>query len=185
MKGIFKHENVYVLVNKDIRDDINTEDINALVFSSNSEYEKNDVYLYGGRVHLKKTDSKNINLQIDGNIIKKIVLDHGDYSSSDEWNLETMVAFLNQMENLGIDTFIDNYREQLKNIKKDIESIAEKLEQELSIKYDQYKDNNLFSYRRFIKELSCIIFLFFINMNAGLENHFYTDAYDTIVNMYF
>ena len=185
MKGIFKHENVYVLIKKDIRDDVNTEDINALVFSSDFEFEKSDVYLYGGRVHLKKSVYKNINLQIDGIKIKKIELHQGDYNSSDEWELETMVAFLNQMENLGIDTFIDNYREQLKNIKKDIESMAEKLEQELSIKYDQFKDNNLFSYRSFIKELSCIIFLFFINMNAGLENHFYTDAYDTIIDMYF
>ena len=39
--------------------------------------------------------------------------------------------------------------------------------------------------KKFINELTCIIYCLLINMNAGLDNQFYTDAYNEIINLYF
>ncbi len=187
MKGIFKKDNVYVYVNnKEKRDDIQEEDMNALVYSPDSEYGKEYVCLYGGRVYLGYNDYSSLKLSVDGISIRQI--QHSDnywFTLSESLDMKKVTAFLNQMENLGIDTFLDNYKKQLVNFKKEMEEKVGKMEQEQSIHYEDYIAKRITSLRNALTHLACIIFCLLINMNAGLDNQTYTDAYNEIINLYF
>lgn len=190
MNAIFKKENVYVAIkSKDTREDIQCEEMDTLIFATHYEYEKQKVYLYGGRVYLENYgyNGLDIKISIDGIPIREISYNNKDsfFFAQVAMTVSKATAFLNQIENLGIDSFLDNYKSQLQEFKKDLEAQAEKIEQEQSIQFNEDKSTFLVSLRRFINELSCIIFCLLINMNAGLDNQFYTDAYNEIINLYF
>ena len=187
MDGIFKKDNVYVYVtNKGRRDDIQIEDMTTLVYSPDSKYEKQQVSLFGGRVYLNSTGYYYINMRVDGIRISHILHDNDLwFVLSDSWGLGEVTAFLNQMENLGIETFLENYKKQLVNFKKEMEEEVEKMEQEQSIHFDEKKVSSISNLKRAIVKLAIAIFCLFINMNAGLENQTYTDAYNEIINLYF
>ncbi len=187
MDGIFKKDNVYVYVtNKGRRNDIQEEDMTTLVYSPDSEYEKQHVSLYGGRVYLHWSGYYSLRMSVDGISIGQIL--HNDnlwFVLSDSLGLGEVTAFLNQMENLGIETFLENYKKQLVNFKKEMEEEVEKMEQEQSIHFDEKKVSSISNLKRAIVKLAIAIFCLFINMNAGLDNQTYTDAYNEIINLYF
>lgn len=99
--------------------------------------------------------------------------------------LHKVAAFLTQIENLGIDTFLENYRNQLQSFKTEIEKTIEQIQEEQALKYEESKNFTIYGLRKFVRELSCLILCLFINMNAGLDNQCYIDAYNTIFNLYF
>lgn len=188
MNAIFKRENVYVVViDKDIRDDVFATDLGGLIW----DYDQMDYNgeLYGGRVSLKYIQGHHLDcmISIDGITLKNFVR----YSNSkgiyedDVFSLNQIAAFLNQIENLGVDTFLENYKLHLQELKSELEGQADSLQQELALNYNDDKAKVLDSIKKVILSLACIIFSLLINMNAGLENHHYTEAYDNIINLYF
>jgi len=184
MNAIFKKENVFIVIkDKDLRDGINGNEIDSLIY----DYDyKDDVCLFGGRVHLRY-GSKNefVKLKVDGISIQEVYYKDSVFSVGKEIDLCKTAAFLNQMENLGVDSFLENYKKQLLEFKKELEIEVEKTEQEQSVQFDEDRSTFLTSLKKFINELTCIIFCLLINMNAGLDNQFYTDAYNEIINLYF
>ena len=184
MNAIFKKENVFIVVkDKDIRNGINKNEIDSWVYDYNN---KDNVYLYGGRVHIYYGSGGDlVKLKVDGIPIQEVYYKKNGISTSEEVDLSKAAAFLNQMENLGVDSFLENYKNQLQEFKKELEVKAEKIEQEQSVQFDEDKSNFLTSLKKFINELTCIIFCLLINMNAGLDNQYYTDAYNEIINLYF
>lgn len=187
MEGIFKKDNVYVYVNnKEKRDDIQEEDMDALVYSPDFDYGKRYVCLYGGRVTLNCQTYSELDLKVDGILIQHIQYnDNLWFTLSGTLNIDKVTAFLNQMENLGIDTFLENYKKQLVNFKKEMEEKLEKMEQEQSDHFDEKKVSSISTLKKAILKLAFAIFCFLINMNAGLDDQTYTDAYNEIVNLYF
>jgi hypothetical protein len=187
MDAIFKKENVYVLVReKDLRDGIDLSESNDMVILCDSS----TIYLYGGRVELTCYTDGDCRFDIDGIAIQMLVtcVDSNGFESltfGSYLSLGQTVAYLNQMENLGVDSFLENYKLQLQELKKDIEVKVEKLEQELAIEDNGKKVQQLNKFKNFIVTLTNIIFSLLVNMNAGLENHHYTAAYDNIINLYF
>jgi hypothetical protein len=103
----------------------------------------------------------------------------------DKFSLEQAAAYLNQLENLGVDSFLENYKLQIQEIKRELESKADSLQHELAIEQDNYKAGLLNSIKKVLFRLTILIFSLLVNMNAGLENHQYTEAYDQIINLYF
>lgn len=188
MIGIFKKDNVYVtVIDQFTRKDIQKENMDTLIFSPENEYHKKEVLLYGGRVSLKEKNSYyDVSLSIDGIKIQYIQYsDYLGYDLSEKLNIEKATAYLNQMENLGIDTFLENYKQQLVTFKKEMEEKLEKMEQEQSLHYDEKKVFPIQTLKKQIFELAITIFFLLINMNAGLDNQTYTDAYNEIFNLYF
>lgn len=184
MDAIFKYDNVYVIApSKDIRQDVNVEDIQELVY----DYAVNDhVNLYGGRIYLRYHDRENLIMTVDGITIKGISFSSsGECETTSHMSLHKATSFLNQIENLGVDTFMENYKIQLQTLKTEIEGSVIKLEQELSIQQDEDKNSVLNNLRASLRMLSCMIFMFLINLNAGLDNHCYSEAYENITNLYF
>ena len=188
MDGIFKKDNVYVYVdNKEERDGVQGEDMDALVYSPDSDYVRSHVYLYGGRLYLEHSYSTSVLcLKVDGIPIYELCYEENyEYTLDDRFKIDKIVAFLNQIENLGIDTFLENYKNQLQQFKAEMEEKVEKMQQEQSIQFDENKKTYIDSIRQLIANLTCMIFCLLINMNAGLDNQTYTDAYNEIVNLYF
>ena len=63
--------------------------------------------------------------------------------------------------------------------------MAENIQQELAMNDDDKKATLLHNLKKIILKMTCIIFSLLINLNAGLDNHYYTAAYDIIINQYF
>lgn len=184
MKGIFKNENVYVYIDdKNVYKD-SIKEVNMFIIGE----EKHRCLLYGGRVEIEHYRMNGyyqdwgFNLHVDGIEILDISKD-GHFKI---YNYPSRaVAYLNQIENLGVDSFLENYKLQLQQIKLEFESYADGIQQELAINYDEKKAEKLSNYKEFILTLGCVIFALLINMNAGLQNQDYINAYDNIINTYF
>ena len=94
-------------------------------------------------------------------------------SETDEANM------LHGTMNANLNNLIKGVKE---GFKKELEIKVEEIEQEQSVQFDEDKSTFLTSLKKFINELTCIIFCLLINMNAGLDNQYYTDAYNEIIN---
>lgn len=192
MNAIIKHENVYVFVsdkNKTLREDVNLED--SLILCKDKKVIRR--FLYGGRVYLSFVAGTGgfihddlCTIAIDGITIKSFYVDSSNkVFSNNNLDLSKATAYLNQIENLGVDSFLENYKLQLQEIKKEFESMKDELQSELAVNYDENKASTLDSIKKMILSITCIIFYLLVNMNAGLNNHHYINAYNEIINMYF
>lgn len=146
--------------------------------------------LCGGRVRLE-----NSYMSIDGLCIYKIGYSYycSAISSSysyyypyirEELSFGTVTAYLNQIEQLGVDTFLKNYKEALLNLKKEMLEMSEKLESDLQIKEDDSKRKTLDCIKEVIVRIMIILVGLMVNMDAGLDNHIYSDTYEEIISEY-
>ena len=193
MKAILKKDNVYILVrDKNPRAGITLDNLENLILCNNLNLKSISIIknnIYGGRVYLEIPAYRNGSdmlydycyLTIDGIEIMRFEL----YSSTNKLSFEHITAYLNQIENLGVDSFLENYKLQLQEIKKEFESMKDELQSELAVNYDENKASTLDYIKKMILSITCIIFSLLINMNAGLNNHHYINAYNEIINMYF
>ena len=182
---IFKCENVYVLVkDKELSNDENSSIPTELVFSFDNHYSK-EISLYSGRVQITTERYGDENyIDIDGIAICSFRCDVNP-SMTNCLSLEKVVAYLNQIENLGVDSFLENYKCQIQELKKECEGRIKDLEQDLALKHDDGKAMILSTFKNFVMNLACMVIMLMINMNTGLDNHCYTTAYDKIINLYF
>lgn len=187
MKAIFKHENTYVVIEKkEVREGVDLGSCQELILARGFK-SKND--LYGGRVDFYVVSGDYCKIAIDGIIIKRFHYNDGysgySFIVQDEFGYSQIAAILNQIENLGVDSFLDNYKKELQKLKVDFEKLSEDWQQELSVSDDKDKRRNLEKLKNILVAMGCIIFSLLINMNAGLDNSYYINAYDAIVSMYF
>ena len=137
--------------------------------------------MFGGRIRLTTR------LYVDGIIIKVINFDDSDGKILFEEVLPTdsVCSFLNQIEMLGVDTFLDNYKQSLLDAKEKYEDLARKIETNISISPDNSNLKRRLRYiNEFIGEVISIIFMLAINMNAGMDNHMYSNAFSEFINLY-
>lgn len=182
---IFKCENVYVLVkNRQLSNDKNSSSPNELILSFDN-FNIKEISLYGGRVTIETTNYGRVNrINIDGITIHRFTCDVNP-SLISSISPDRLVAYLNQIENLGVDSFLENYKCQIQELKKECEGRIKDLEQDLALKHDDGKAMILSTFKNFVMNLACMLIMLMINMNAGLDNHCYTTAYDKIINLYF
>lgn len=174
MNAIFLKDNVYVCINK--KECKNNEMIsNEEVFILPGYHKFKTYDLYGGRVNLTLSDYDTNEMNIDGIPILKF---EENYNLSEELPANTICAYLNQIHQLGIDTFLANYKAAIEKLKIEIDNRLSK-----SISMDNKslttKLNNI------LDMLTAILFALWINMNAGLDDHIYTDTYNNIINLFF
>lgn len=198
MKTIFFHNGVYVYSEEefDFEDDDNKEKTDvSIIVSADYPYGSDSRLLYGGRVEVSLRYDLGCRLTIDGVDIK----DFHYYESSnktcaefyvtDELPEQKVTAYLNQIEQLGIDTFLENYKTALENSKADIMVLCEKYESLL--KEEEPGSESADTYKRFLDKaracltiLTIILFSLACNMKTGLDNHVYEDAYNEVLAEY-
>ena len=154
-------------------------------------YSSGEAILFGGRVDVYGSSS-GWSLSVDGISIKKLCStswhydNDGFYYAKVDSSLDTaqVTSYLNQMQQLGVDTFLANYKQSLEKSKEELSVICDKLESELSVQENEIKKKFLGKLRDVIIELVVILFALMVDVNVGLDNHNYVDAYNKIVNEY-
>jgi hypothetical protein len=179
MEAIVYHNGVYMFVmdnSKELSENIPDEEI---VVSSNIADKK----LVGGRIRLAKNGAR---LYVDGIEIQTINCDdYGKITFIQDHPKDSVCAFLNQIEMLGVDTFLENYKQSLLNAKSSYEDLANKIETNISISPDRDDlKRRLIYINEFLHEVICIVFILTINMNAGMDNHVYSDSFSEFINLY-
>lgn len=168
MDAIIFKDNVYVYIEcKECKDENIMQKEEVFKFPG-------DYNLYGGRVEIRLGNNIS-SLTIDG--LSIIRLDQY-YNLDKKLPLNTICAYLNQINQLGIDTFLANYKVAIENLK--IETINKLNESKTTNNKTLISDLN-----DILDELTAILFALWMNMNAGLDNHIYTETYNNIINLYF
>ncbi len=172
MEAIFLVNGVYVCIddNRSYRRELEEEQ----TFIVN---EGGRCVLFGGRVVVE-----NYGLSIDGIELYNFKIGYTE-PLSNYFSIEAITAYLNQMGQLGVDTFLCNYKEAAKCFKNEVSSLSCKLEAELQVREDKEKERSLMRLREIIDGLIGLLFLLSINMNAGIDNHTYINAYDECENI--
>ena len=180
MEAIVYYNGVYLFV-KDCSSEF-SENIpeDAIVVDNNSAEKP----LFGGRIRLTRSGAR---LSVDGIKIQAIIYDDSDGQLTFNQDLpkDSVCSFLNQIEMLGVDTFLDNYKQSLLDAKEKYEDLARKIETNISISPDNSNLKRRLRYiNEFIGEVISIIFMLAINMNAGMDNHMYSNAFSEFINLY-
>lgn len=140
--------------------------------------------MFGGRIRLTRSGE---GLSVDGIKIQAIIYDDydGQLTFNQDLPKDSVCSFLNQIEMLGVDTFLDNYKQSLLDAKEKYEDLARKIETTISISPDNSNLKRRLGYiNEFIGEVISIIFMLSINMNAGMDNHMYSNAFSEFINLY-
>ena len=181
MKAILLENGIYIgvdtYVDKSL-DDSKIQESKELVCCG--EYSSDNAILFGGRVGVRYYSDWN--LSVDGIKIKVLGYntDYPYFANS----FQNVVAYLNQMQQLGVDTFLANYKLSLEKTKEELTVICDKLEGELSVQENEWKAKLLAKLRNVIIEMIVVLFALMVDVNVGLDNHNYVDAYNEIVNEY-
>lgn len=176
MEAIFLVNGVYVCIddNRSYRRELEEEQ----TFIVN---EGGRCVLFGGRV-VVECSCRGYELSIDGIELYNFIIGYTE-PLSNYFSIEAITAYLNQMGQLGVDTFLCNYKETAKCLKNEVSSLSCKLEAELQVREDKEKERSLMRLRKKIDGLIGLLFLLSINMNAGIDNHTYINAYDECENI--
>ena len=194
METIFFKNGVYVCSEEEFNfeDKDNKVKADASIIISNNE-NPNSRLLYGGRVKVSLLNAI-FHIAIDGIEVKAF-----GYTSSynnqvgiyqtDNLSVQKVTAYLNQIEQLGIDTFLENYKTALETFKADILVLCEKYESLL--KEEEPNSGSANTYKDFLDRaracltiLTIILFSLACNMKTGLDNHVYEDAYNEVLAEY-
>ena len=130
MKAILLENGIYIGVDTNVDkslDDSKIQESKELVCCN--VYSSGEAILFGGRVGVRYRSSCDWNLSVDGIKIKVLGYntDYPYFANS----FQNVVANLNQMQQLGVDTFLANYKLSLEKTKDELTVICDKLEGEL------------------------------------------------------
>lgn len=195
METIFFKNGVYVCSEEEFNfeDNDNKVKTDDSIIVSASRYDSDSRILYGGRVEVYLYRDE-CNLTVDGVEIKGFDNKSSNESCAmiyvtDKLTVQKVTAYLNQIEQLGIDTFLENYKTALENFKADIMALCEKYESLL--KEEEPNSGSANTYKDFLDRaracltiLTIILFSLACNMKTGLDNHVYEDAYNEVLAEY-
>ena len=181
MEAILLKNGIYIGVDTNVDESLDKSKIQEskeLVYCDESS--SDNAFLFGGRVGV--CYYRGWNLSVDGIEIKvlRYTTDYPYFGNS----FQNVVACLNQMQQLGVDTFLTNYKQSLEKTKDELIVICDKLEGELGVQENEEKAKLLAKLRNVIIEMIVVLFGLMVDVNVGLDNHNYVDAYNEIVNEY-
>ena len=195
MEAIVKQDNVYVVVRSQVsgeKEKLFYKDDTVIVAYINANSAVTDRLLYGGRVRVivgtsgywgSSRYTNKLRLEIDGTPIYGLGSEFLNSYTFDAFDsFEVGASYLTQIENLGVDTFLTNYKNQVQALKNDVAGLLEKWEQQQAVKFDEKLVDKIKTIRVFLLKLSVFVCSLFIRLNAGLENQDYINAYDAAVS---
>ena len=181
MEAILLENGIYIGVDTNVDESLDNSKIQeSKELVCCGEYSSDNAILFGGRVGVRYYSDWN--LSVDGIEIK--VLKYWNDLPYFANSFQNVVACLNQMQQLGVDTFLANYKLSLEKTKEELTVICDKLEGELSVQENEWKAKLLAKLRNVIIEMIVVLFALMVDVNVGLDNHNYVDSYNEIVNEY-
>ena len=181
MNAILKQNDVFIYA-ENLKDEVKN-DPSFIIKTPRSGYaERTRAYLYGNRVYIDCRGALYAELTIDGIKILTPTQNTGELIFS--LSLQKLVAYLNQINALGVDSFLENYKKAMQEFKEEMSAQAEKYEASLAMKEDDALRKILMTIKNTLLQLSFLILALSIYMPAGLDNHVYTEAYEHVINLY-
>lgn len=182
---LFKKDGVYVVIPE--IDDAKYEEVKndpSLVYHYGgwSLTAKKKSILYGGRVIVHAGGNAECCLKIDG--LNIVCYQKGNWDERPFIPLDIVAAYLNQIENLGVDTFLQNYKAQMQALKDQLTEFSNQLAADLAIQEDAEKSRTLANIRKALLSLIWLVCTLSIHLNAGLDNYQYIDAYESVISQY-
>lgn len=175
---LFKKDGVYVVI-PEIDSCKSEEVLNDPNFVCNYDIKERSM-LYGGRVNLR-CNYDSLYFKVDGIYIGYY---NRQMSFCDTISIQMAANFLNQIENLGVDTFLQNYKASMEAMKDQLTEFSTQLVVELSAQEDEEKSKMLASIRKVLLSLICLICTLSLLKNTGLENHQYIEAAESVISQY-
>lgn len=180
--GIIKREGIYVSI---YQLPVNTREVlieneQVIVGEFHREDDVCECHLYGGRVLVSYEQTQEYYLQVDG--IR--IIDFSLYSNNCSLDIERVTHYLNQIEQLGVDKFVENYKtviiqrqEALMQEKSEIEKILENQESPKLL-------NRLEKLRDLSRDSLFILFMLMMHQPCGIGDAKYIDVFNTITTIY-
>lgn len=149
-------------------------------FVSKANLPNGSTILFGGRVVLTMKDNRKGELSVNGIDIYEGTQD----ALTSDLSGETIVAYLDLMNSLGIDTFLEYYKKVVKEYRDEMSALEEALEDRQSERQDKDVWKRLSTIRDIRFRLSFMVFNLSILMPTGINDSQYEEAYNRIVSRY-
>lgn len=176
---LFKKDGIYVVIPE--IDDAKEEEVKNDPNLVYNYLHKDRNSLFGSRVRINCCSSSTLRLTIDG--ISLVYYDSCWRECSDI-SLDKAAAYLNQIENLGVDTFLQNYKVQMQAMKDQLTEMSNQLVAELAMNEDKEKTQMLANIRKALMSLILVVCTLSIHLNASIDNYQYIDAYESVISQY-
>lgn len=181
---LFKKDSIYVVIPE--IDDAKFEEVkndpNLVYHSQGWSTTKEKSILYGGRVIVHGGGNELCYLQIDGIYLCRY--NENNWHKVDSLLLAEVCSYLNQIENLGVDTFLQNYKVQMQAMKDQLTEMSNQLVAELAMNEDKEKSQMLANIRKALLSLIWLVCTLSIHLNASIDNYQYIDAYESVISQY-
>lgn len=174
---ILKKDNIYIAIcddnlSEESQKKLSQDPMTLIAKTSLSRYNKENSTLYGGRVKVS-LDVYKWHISVCG-----IEIDTFYYNG---YGAQQIADFLNQIEQLGIDAFLSNYKSKVEEHR----LLLKQEEQDLMNKISTHEDEDLLKRLSFIRGLleSMLTIIFFLSLHVptGLDNAQYEEAYQSII----
>lgn len=149
-------------------------------FVSKADLPNGSTILFGGRVVRTMKDNQKGELSVNGIDICEGTQD----ALTSALSGETIAAYLDLMNSLGIDTFLEYYKKVVKEYSDEMSALEEALEYHQSEHQDKDICKRLSTIRDIRFRLSFMIFNLAILMPIGINDSQYEEAYNSIVSRY-
>ncbi len=173
MKGIYYKDGIYVVIDND-------EKHEDCVYHNNY---KNNITLFGGRVHISSYANTAFFLVEDIPIVEI----RNDKMKKD-LSISAITSHLNAIEVNGVDAFIENYKKSVEFTYNELKDLNQKTELELSSSHNDLVIKKLIKQLTNIRELLfsvlAILFQLYSYMSAGLENEKVISVYQSIIDTF-
>lgn len=175
---ILKKDNIYIAIcdnelSKESQQKLSQDPMTLIAYTScSADYDKKNSTLYGGRVNVSGTAGE-WHISVCGIKI--------DSFYNRGYGAQQIADFLNQIEQLGIDAFLSNYKSKVEEHRLLLKQEEQDLMNKISIHEDAYLLQRLSVIRGLLKSMLTIIFILSLHVPAGLDNAQYENAYQSII----
>ena len=149
-------------------------------FVSKAVLPNDSTILFGGRVVLTMKDNRKGELSVNGIDICEGTQD----ALTSDLSGETIAAYLDLMNSLGIDTFLEYYKKVVKEYRDEMSALEEAFEDRSADNRDIEARKGLSTIRDIRFRLSFMVFNLSILMPTGISDSQYEEAYNSIVSRY-
>ena len=149
-------------------------------FVSKADLPNGSSILFGGRVVLTMKDNRKGELSVNGLDICEGTQD----ALTSDLSGETIAAYLDLMNSLGIDTFLEYYKKVVKEYRDEMSALEEAFEDCSADSRDIEAQKGLSTIRDIRFRLSFMVFNLSLLMPTGINDSQYEEAYNSIVSRY-
>lgn len=148
-------------------------------WSNGYKYDKEDAYLYQNRVSISYRYGTLTGWHLT--VCGYEIMGFEDFGNL---NIHLVADILNQIEQLGIDAFLANYKAKVEEYRLLLKQEERETMDKLSLHEDDNLKKTLANTRNKLSQMLVLIFMLSLHIPCGIDNTQYENAYQAIVAQY-